>query len=51
MLETIREFAGEQLEATGQGHPLRRRHAEYFLALAEEAEPHILRADQATWLG
>jgi predicted ATPase/class 3 adenylate cyclase len=36
MLETIREFAGEQLEARGELDELRRGHAEYFLAQAEE---------------
>ena len=35
MLETIREYAGERLEASDEAEELRRRHAEYFLALAE----------------
>ena len=34
MLETIREFAAERLEATGDADSLRRRHAEYLLQLA-----------------
>jgi predicted ATPase/class 3 adenylate cyclase/Tfp pilus assembly protein PilF len=38
MLETIREYALEQLEQGGDANVLRRRHAEYFRALAEEAE-------------
>ena len=37
MLETIREYAVEQLEASGEADALRRRHAEYFLALGEIA--------------
>ena len=41
MLETIREYALEQLEASGELPALRRRHAEHFLALAEEAEPQL----------
>ena len=49
MLETIREFAFDRLEATGAADDLRQRHAEYFLALAEEAEPH-LRAHEMEWL-
>jgi predicted ATPase len=42
MLETIREYASERLTASGEADDLRRRHADSFLALAEEAEPHIL---------
>src|SRR6187551_212163 len=41
MLETIREYALERLDDSGDGGQLRRRHAEYFLALAEEAEPDL----------
>ena len=38
MLETIREFAAERLEASSEADERRRQHAEYFLALAEETE-------------
>ncbi|MBA2297243.1 MAG: tetratricopeptide repeat protein, partial [Actinobacteria bacterium] len=41
MLETIREYAAERLEESGEAEELRRRHAEHFLAFAEEAEPHV----------
>ena len=37
MLETIREYATEQLEASGEREDLRARHAVYFLALADAA--------------
>jgi tetratricopeptide (TPR) repeat protein len=37
MLETIREFAAEQLEHAGEAEHARRSHADYFLELAEEA--------------
>jgi predicted ATPase/class 3 adenylate cyclase len=37
MLETIREYAAEQLERDGEAEVLAERHAQYFLALAEEA--------------
>jgi predicted ATPase/class 3 adenylate cyclase len=49
MLETIREYATEQLEASGEVEELRRRHAAHFLALAEEAEPYAREVD-AGWL-
>jgi predicted ATPase/class 3 adenylate cyclase len=50
MLETIREFAQEQLEAGDDHEPMRRRHAEHFLGLAVEAEPHLTADDQGEWL-
>jgi non-specific serine/threonine protein kinase len=50
MLETIQEFALEQLELSGEARRLRRLHADYFLALAEEADPCFLRSEQLVWL-
>jgi predicted ATPase/class 3 adenylate cyclase len=50
MLETIREFALERLEACGDLEPVRERHADHYLALAEEAEPHLTAEDQGEWL-
>jgi len=38
LLETIREFAVERLEASGGQEQIRRRHAEYFRGLAESAK-------------
>jgi predicted ATPase/class 3 adenylate cyclase len=49
MYETIREFALERLEQSGEADVIRRRHAEHFLELAEEAEPH-LRHESGEWL-
>jgi predicted ATPase/class 3 adenylate cyclase len=49
MLETIREFAEERLEALGDSDGIRDRHADYFVALAEEAEPH-LRGNPRPWV-
>ncbi|HEY3577568.1 MAG TPA: BTAD domain-containing putative transcriptional regulator [Gaiellaceae bacterium] len=37
MLETIREYAGELLEASGEEGTLRRRHGEHYLERVEEA--------------
>jgi predicted ATPase len=50
MLETIHEYARERLRQSGELAELRRRHAEYFLALAEEAEPQLGGPDQVVWL-
>ncbi|MGH2671344.1 MAG: ATP-binding protein [Actinomycetota bacterium] len=48
MYETIREFALEGLEASNENDDIRRRHAEHFLGLAEEAEPHLRNEEDAT---
>jgi tetratricopeptide (TPR) repeat protein len=49
MLETIREYASERL-VSSDAHEAHRRHAEYFRALAEEAEPHFMGSDEVRWL-
>src|SRR5918911_286689 len=49
MLETIREYAAERLEASGEADELRRRHAQHFLALAKKAEPNV-RGYSRAWL-
>ncbi len=51
MLETIRDYAREQLEQRDDVDGVRERHARCFLALAEEAERELLGgADRALWL-
>jgi predicted ATPase/class 3 adenylate cyclase len=47
MLETIREFALDRLAAAGETDDLRRRHAEFFTAVAEEAEPRLTGSPEA----
>jgi predicted ATPase/class 3 adenylate cyclase len=47
MLETIREYADERLEASGEAAELRRRHAEQFLDLAEQGTPIVM---DASWV-
>ncbi len=41
MLETIREHASERLDAAGAADELRRKHARYYLELAEAAHPAV----------
>lgn len=50
MLETIREYSREKLLAMGEETTVGRRHLDYFLGLAEEAEAHLTGSDQALWL-
>ena len=41
MLETLREFGLEQLEASGEQDTIRHRHASFFLALAEQSRSKL----------
>jgi predicted ATPase/DNA-binding SARP family transcriptional activator len=50
LLETIREYGLERLDASGEAPELRRRHAEYFLRLVEGAAPQLRGLAQAQWL-
>jgi predicted ATPase len=51
MLETIRGYALERLTERGEIDALQRRHAEWFLAFVERAEPHLEGPEQVPWLG
>ena len=50
MLETVREYAVQKLDEAGEGLTLRRRHAAWCLALAEEAAAAIDGPQEADWL-
>jgi predicted ATPase len=50
MLETIREYALDRLEGSGDLEELRTRHAEHYLQLGLRAEPELTRAQQHLWL-
>jgi non-specific serine/threonine protein kinase len=49
LLEIIHEYARERLEATGEAKIMRRRHAEYFVALAERIDPELRLSRYAYW--
>jgi predicted ATPase len=51
MLETIRDYASEQLQASSEEYAVQERHAQYFLRLAEEVMPHLYHpAERESWL-
>jgi predicted ATPase len=49
MLEPVRQYALEKLEDGNEGEEVRRRHARFFLALAEEAEPQVRGSVDVEW--
>ncbi len=50
MLETVREFAHDQLLSSSEAEAAHREHARYFLALSEAARTKVRGPDQSTWL-
>jgi predicted ATPase/class 3 adenylate cyclase len=51
ILETIREYAHEQLQTSGELDAIRDRCAAFYLALAEEAAHKLLGREQLEWMG
>jgi predicted ATPase len=49
MLETIREYAAEQLAASGEEKSVRARHAAFFAALGVRAEPALFSTEKEAW--
>jgi len=50
MYMTVREYGLECLRENGEEDLIRRAHADYYLALVEEAEPHLKGEQQLLWL-
>jgi predicted ATPase len=50
MLETIKEYGLEQLELSGEADTIRQAHINFYLDLAETAEPELTGANQKMWL-
>src|SRR6185503_15180752 len=50
MLETVREYALERLAERGELQEMQRRHAEFFMWMAEQAEPELWGPQQVSWL-
>lgn len=49
MLDTIREFAQEQLSLSGEAEAMQRRHAAYYLRFAQEAAPALEGGQLSEW--
>ena len=50
MLETLREYAREKLDESGETERLCQRHRDFFIAFAEQAEPKLKGREQFEWL-
>ena len=50
LLVSLRQYAEDKLRAQGEVEGIRCRHREHFLALAEEAKPHLRGLEQKRWL-
>lgn len=50
LLEPIRQFTAERLQGHERAKEVHERHADFFLALAEEAETKLQSAEQVVWL-
>ncbi|HET9251745.1 MAG TPA: protein kinase [Candidatus Eisenbacteria bacterium] len=49
-LETVRQYALEELRRHGEEAPMRARHLEHYVRLAERAAPELFGPEQGTWL-
>jgi len=50
LLETLRQYGRERLELAGGAETYHRCHAAYYLRLAEEIQPYLMRPEQLTYL-
>lgn len=50
LLEVIRQFGGEKLEAKGERNVVSKRHRDWYLGLAEQAEQELTGKHQGAWL-
>jgi len=50
MLQTIREFAADRLEQSGEAAAIKDRHLQAFITLADQAQPHVFGRQRKEWL-
>jgi non-specific serine/threonine protein kinase len=51
LLETVRQYAAEQLAAAGETKMIAGRHRDWYVNWAEQVVPELTRADQVDWYG
>ena len=49
LLDVVRDYAAQRLDALGEREPAARAHAAHYLALVEQAEPELRRVGQLEW--
>lgn len=50
LLETVRQYAAEKLQAHAGKQDVQRKHQDYYLTLAKEADAQLTGSQQAAWL-
>jgi predicted ATPase/DNA-binding SARP family transcriptional activator len=50
LLETIRQYAFEKLEEAHEAGPAQSQHAQFYLKVAEEAEPGLMTGQRGRWM-
>jgi predicted ATPase/class 3 adenylate cyclase len=50
LVETVRQYAQERLDGSGEAAATRTRHLAFYLALAETASPELVGPEQGAWL-
>jgi tetratricopeptide (TPR) repeat protein len=50
LLETVRQYAQDRLNESGEGDQARTRHLAFYVALAEKASPHLIGLEPRMWL-
>jgi predicted ATPase len=50
LAETVRQYAQERLDESGEGDGTRTRHLDFYLAMAERASPALVGPEQGVWL-
>jgi len=50
LLEMVRQYAAESLQASGEAEQVKHRHQQWCLTFAEQADPELRTREQAAWL-